>query len=167
MKLLVPIFLLFAINLQSQTSALSDTDKLVEDIIAKVENDCQCRKWQKRKYDVKEEIKKRVFTKKEICKKGKFKRYLFSKNIVERKRLNRTRFWNELNPKTGQSQIEIYIYKGDLIYVKESYLDSNSKEYFFDGGECVSVITSGIKGRIVIDDDVEYLEWFEGEIGNK
>lgn len=161
MKLLVPIFLLLTINLQSQTLALTDTDKLIEDIRSKVENDCQCRKWQKRKYDVKQEIKKRVFTKKEICKKGKFVRYMFLKNITERKRLNRSKFWNEISPKTGQSKIAIYIYKGDLIYVKESYLDSSSKEYFFDKGACISIITSGVKSRILVDDDgQEYLDRF-------
>ena len=163
MKILLPIFLIFTFNLQSQNSDYDEDEKRIEDIRTKVEKVNNCRKWKKRKHIVKEEIKRRVFTEKETCKKRGFKKYSFSKNIIERKKLNRPKFSNETIPETGQYQIDIITYKDELIYVKESYLDSYRKEYFFDRGEYISIrMTYG--GKLMLDDvGKEYLDWLKDE----
>lgn len=163
MKILLPIFLIFTFNLQSQNSDYDEDEKRIEDIRTKVEKVYNCRKWKKRKYIVKEEIKSKVFTEKEICKKRGLKKYSFSKDIIEKKKLNRPKFSNEKIPVTGQYQIDIITFKDELIYVKESYSDSYRKEYFFERGEYLSIRMS-YGGRLIVDDvGKEYLDWLKDE----
>ncbi len=156
------MFLIFTFNLQSQNSNYDENEKRIEDIRTEVEKVYNCPKWKKRKYDVKEEIKGRVFTEKEICKKRGFKKYRFSKDIIEKK-MNRPGFSNEKTPETGQYLIDIITFKDELIYVKESYSDSYRKEYFFYRGEYFSIRMS-YGGRLMVDDfGNEYLDWLKDE----